>query len=80
MLHGIGELFDHLIEGQAHAVCCVASTSRKAYAWFVLRTMGQVNCLAFCIGGVVFVQVGMFVLCCSDAVIKEQVVTFAQLS
>ena len=42
--------------------------------------MGQVNCLSFCIGGIVFGQVGTFILCGRDAVIKEQVVTFAQLS
>ena len=42
--------------------------------------MGQVDCLAFCVGGVVFDQVGTFVLCGGDAVIEEQVVTFAQSS
>ena len=34
----------------------------------------------FCIVDVVFGQVGTFVLCGSDAFIKEQVVKYAQLS
>ena len=38
------------------------------------------NCLAFCVGGIIFGRVGTFVLCGGVAVIKEQVVTFAQLS
>ena len=43
--------------------------------------MGRVDCLAFCIGVIVFGQVGTFVLCGGDAVIKEQeVVTSAQSS
>jgi hypothetical protein len=80
MLLGIVELFDHPIEGRAHAVHPIAFALRKTDAWFVLPNVGQVNCLAFCIAVVVFGQAGMFVLCYCDAVIEEQVVILAQLS
>ena len=71
---GFVELFEHPIEGQAHAVCRVASVLHKDDAWFVLRDVGIVDCVAFCIGGVIFGQDSAFILCYSDAVIKEQVV------
>ena len=74
---GFVELFDCPIESEAHAVCCVASALRKADAWFVLPNVGRADCLAFHIVGVVFGQAGTFVLCYSDAVMKEQVVTLA---
>jgi hypothetical protein len=80
MLLGSVEIFDCPIEGGAHAVYQIASPLRKTNARFVSPNVGQVNCLAFCIAVVVFGQVGMFVLCCCDAVIKEQVIILAQLS
>jgi hypothetical protein len=70
--------FECPIEGQAHAVCHAASALHQAYVWFVACTVGRVDCLAFCVGGIIFGQVSTFVLCGGDAVIKEQVVTFAQ--
>ena len=80
MPRGFVELVDCPIEGGAHAVCCAVSVLSEDDAWFVLCNVGRVNCLAFCVVGVVFGQVGRFVLCDSDAVIKEQVVTLAQSS
>ena len=78
MQRGFVELFERPIEGRTHAVCCVASALHQAYVQFVARIRGQVDCLAFCVGGIIFCQVDTFVLCGGDAVIKEQVVTFAQ--
>ncbi len=80
MLLGFVELFDRPIEGRAHAVYQIASVLRKTDAQFVLPNVGQVDCLVFCIAVVIFGQVGTFVLCYCDAVIKEQVVILAQLS
>ena len=74
------ELFERPIEGRAHAVCHVASTLRQAYVWFVAGTMSQVDCLSFCVGGIIFGQVSMFVVCGGDTFIEEQVVTFTQPS
>ena len=68
---GFVELFKHPIEGRAHALCHVVSVLRQAY-------LRRVDCLASRIGGIRFGQVGMFVLCGGDAVIKEKVVTYAQ--
>ena len=59
MPHGFVELFEHPIEGRAHAVCHVASTLCQAYVQFVAH-------------GIVFGQVGMFVLCGGDAVIEDR--------
>ena len=42
--------------------------------------MGRVDCLVFRVGGIVFGQVGTFILGNGDAVIKEQAFNFAQLS
>ena len=78
ILLGFGDFFDHPIEGRAHAVWHVASVLHKADAWFVLLKVGHVNCLAFCAVGIDFGQVGTFVLCYSNAVIKKQAVTLAQ--
>ena len=80
MPSGFVEIFEHPVEGRAHAVCHVASTLHQAYVWCVARIADQVNCFGFCVGGIIFGQAGMFVLCGGDAVIKEQVVTFAQPS
>ncbi len=80
MLLGFVELFDHPIEGRAHAVYRIASALCKTNAWFVLPNVGQVDCLAFHIAVITFGQVGTFVLCYCDAVIKEQVIILAQLS
>ena len=43
-------------------------------------TMSQVDCLSFCVGGIIFGQVSMFVVCGGDTFIEEQVVTFTQPS
>ena len=80
MPRGFVELFDPPIKGGAHAVCHVASALRKIDAWFVSSNVGRVDCLAFRVAGIAFGRLGMFVLCYSDAVIKKQVVTLAQLS
>jgi hypothetical protein len=80
MLLGFVELFDHPIEGGAHAVYQIASALLKTDARFVLPNVGRVDCLAFCIAVIVFGQVGMFVLCYCDAVIEEQVIILMQLS
>ena len=63
MLLGFVELCDCPIEGRALAVCCIVSMLGKANAWFVAPNVGRVNSLACCIVGVIFGQVGMFVLC-----------------
>jgi hypothetical protein len=80
MLRGFVEIFDHPIEGGAHAVDRIASALRKTDARFVLPNVGQIDCLAFCVAVIVFGQVSMFVLCYCDAVIKEQVIILVQLS
>jgi hypothetical protein len=79
MLLGFVELFDCPIEGGAHAVDQIASLLCKTDARFVSPNVGQVDCLEFCIAVIVFGQVGTFVLCYCDAVIKEQVIIIAQL-
>jgi hypothetical protein len=80
MLLGFVELCDHPIEDGAHAVYQIASALRKTDAWFVLPNVGQVDCLAFRVAVVIFGQVGTFVFCYCDAVIKEQAVILAQSS
>jgi hypothetical protein len=80
VLLGFVELFDHPIEGGAHAVYQIASALHKTDAWFVLPNMGRVDCLAFCIAVIIFGQVNTFVLCYRDAVIKEQVIILVQSS
>ncbi len=79
MLLGFVELFDCPIEGGAHAEYQIVSALHKTDAWFVLPNVGRVDCLVFCVAVDVFGQVGMFMLCYCDAVIKEQVVILAQL-
>jgi hypothetical protein len=79
MLLGFVQLFDQLIEGGAHAVYQITSALHKTDAQFVSPNVGRVNCLAFCVGVVVFGQVSTFVLCYCEAIIKEQVVLLAQL-
>ena len=39
----------------------------------------RVYCFSFCVGVIVYDQDGAFVICYSDAVVKEQVVTLSQL-
>ena len=65
MPHGFVELFEHPIEGQAHAVCRVASTLCQAYVQFVACAVGQVDCLAFFVGGIVLAKS----VCSSSAVV-----------
>ena len=45
--------------------------------WLVALCMGGINCHTLCIGGVVFGDGGALVLCVGDAVVEEQIVTFA---
>ncbi len=80
MLLGFVKLFDRPIEGGAHAVYQIASVLRKTNAWFVSPNVGRVDCFVFCVAVVVFGQVGTFVLCYCDAVIKEKVIILTQLS
>ena len=67
MPRGFVELFECPIEGRNH------------YR-FAPRTVGRVDCLVFCIVGVVFGQISTFILCGGDADMEEQVVAFVQLS
>ncbi len=46
---------------------------------FATLGVGCVDCRTFFVAGVIFGQAGPFVLCKGNAVVKEQVVTFAQL-
>ncbi len=46
-------------------------------SWLVTLGMGGIDCYAFCIVGVVLGNGCAFILCLGDAVVKEQIVTFA---
>ncbi len=48
-------------------------------AWCATLGVGSVDCQTFLIVGVVFGQAGPFILCEGNAVVKEQVITIAQL-
>ncbi len=67
------------IECRAQAVGGIAATLGNANAWCATLDVGSVDCQTFLIVGVVFGQVGPFVLCEGNAVVKEKVVTIAQL-
>jgi hypothetical protein len=49
----------------------------KPDGWLVMLCMGRINCHMLCIVGAVLVNGGAFVLGVGDAVVKEQIVTFA---
>jgi hypothetical protein len=45
--------------------------------WLVVLHMGKINCHTVCIVGVILGDGGAFILGVSDAVVKEQIITFA---
>jgi hypothetical protein len=73
------DLFKHPIEYGAQTVCGVASSLDKPNAWCSTLGVGCVDCRTFFVAGGVFGQAGPFVLCKGNAVVEEQVITFAQL-
>jgi hypothetical protein len=46
-------------------------------SWLVALGMGGIDCHALCIVGVILGDGCSFILCFGDAVVKEQIVTFA---
>jgi hypothetical protein len=49
----------------------------KPNGWLVALCMGGIDCHMLCFFGVTLGDGGVFVLGVSDAVVKEQIVTFA---
>jgi hypothetical protein len=49
----------------------------KPDGWMTALCMGRINCHTLCIVGVTLGKGGVFVLGVSDAVVKEQIITFA---
>jgi hypothetical protein len=72
------DLFKHPIECRAQTACGVVSPLGKPNAWCATLGVGCVDCCSLFVAGVVFGQAGPFILCKGNAVVKEQVVTFAQ--
>jgi hypothetical protein len=73
------DLFYWPIECRAQAVGGIVATLGNANAWCAMLGVGSVNCQTYLIVGVVFGQADPFVLCEGNAVVKEQVITIAQL-
>jgi hypothetical protein len=49
----------------------------ELYGWLVALCMSRINCHTLCIVGVALGNGSAFVLGVSDAVVEEQIVTFA---
>jgi hypothetical protein len=73
------DLFYCPIECGAQAVGGIGATLGNTNAWCATLCVGRIDCQTFLIVGVVFGQAGPFVLCEGNAVVKEQVLTIAQL-
>jgi hypothetical protein len=71
------KLFDGLIESGTQAVGRISSALGKPDSWLVALCMGGINHHTLCIVGVILGIGCAFILSLSDAVVKEQIVTFA---
>ncbi len=71
------QLFDGLIECRTQAIGRISSALGKPDSWLVTLGMDGIDCYAFCIVGVVLGNGCAFILGLGDAVVKEQIVTFA---
>jgi hypothetical protein len=71
------KLFNGLIECGTQAVGRILSALGKPDGWLVALCMGGINHHALCIVGVVLGNGCAFILSLGDAVVKEQIVTFA---
>ncbi len=71
------KLFDGLIERITQAVGRILSALSKPDSWLVPLCMGGINRHAFCIVGVILGDGCAFILGLGDAVVKEQIITFA---
>jgi hypothetical protein len=65
------DLFKHPIECGAQTVCSIAPPLGKPKAWCATLGVGCVDCGTFFVTGVIFGQVGPFVLCEGNAVVEE---------
>jgi hypothetical protein len=66
-----------LIESRTQAIGHILSALGKPDSWLVVLGIGRIDCYAFCIVGVVLGDGCAFILGLGDAVVKEQIVTFA---
>jgi hypothetical protein len=73
------KLFDGLIECRTQAVGLILSTLGKPNSWLVALCMGGIDRHGLCIVGVILGYGCAFILSLDDAVVKEHIVTFAQL-
>ncbi len=71
------KLFDGSIECRTQAVGRILSMLGELYSWLVALCMGEINHHALCIVGVILGNGCAFILGLGDAVVKEQIVTFA---
>ncbi len=71
------KLFDGLIERGTQAVGRILFALGKPNSWLVALCMGRIDCHALCIVGVILGDGCAFILGLGDAVVKEQIVTFA---
>jgi hypothetical protein len=72
------EFFYCPIECRTQTVGLIEATLGESNGWKVMLCIGRINCHMLCIVGDALGNGGAFVLCMSDAVVKEQVVTLAQ--
>ncbi len=72
------DLFNCLVECGAQTVGCIAATLGKTNACCAMLGVGSVDCHTFLVAVISFGQAGPFVLCESNAVVKEQVIAIAQ--
>ena len=74
------DIFNRPVECRAHTVGSVAATLGKTNACCASFGVGIVDSHMFLVAVVGFGQAGPFVLCKGNAVVKKQVVAFAQAS
>jgi hypothetical protein len=71
------KLFDGSIECRTQAVGRISSALGEPNSWLVTLCMGGINHHTLCIVGVILVNGCAFILGLGDAVVKEQIITFA---
>jgi hypothetical protein len=65
-----------LIESKTQAIGHVLSALGEPDSWLVALDVGEIDCYALCIVGVILGNGCAFILGLGDAVVKEQIVTF----
>ncbi len=71
------KLYDGLIECRTQTLSHILSVLGKPDSWLVALCVGRIDCHALCIVGFVLGNGCAFILGLGDAVVKEQIVTFA---